>query len=91
MSDEIRLSSTVTVKRYREIERAKDRAALANFIYERLSERYIQPVTSAHKNGFAMMACASLLIETLESFYSGWKSTEQKGDEQEGIRAVLRP
>jgi hypothetical protein len=76
MVDSVRLSSTVTVKRYREMEKARDRDGLADFIYERLSERYIMPVTSGAKNGFAMMACACLLIETLESFYNGWRSTE---------------
>jgi hypothetical protein len=79
MPEETRLSSTVTVKRYREMEKAKDRNALADFIYERLSERYITPVTTGARNGFAMMACSCLLIETLESFYCGWKSSKGAG------------
>jgi hypothetical protein len=58
------------------MEKAKDRKGLADFIHERLSERYIAPVRTGAKNGFAMMACACLLIETLESFYNGWKSTQ---------------
>jgi hypothetical protein len=79
MAEEVRLSSTVTVRRYLEMEKARDRGGLANFIYERLSERYIAPVTTGAKNGFAMMACACLLIETLESFHNGWKSTQGAG------------
>ncbi len=48
---------------------------LAQFIKERLYERYIDPVNaliSEEKNGFAVMALSCLLIETLESFYQGW-------------------
>jgi hypothetical protein len=76
---EIRLSSHVTIKKYREMEKAKDRAGVAALIYERLSERYILPVKSGAKNGFAMMACACLLIETLESFWNGWKTSDGAG------------
>jgi len=79
LDEEIRLSSHVTIKKYREMEKAKDRAGVAALIYERLSERYIWPVKSGAKNGFAMMACACLLIETLESFWNGWKTSDGAG------------
>lgn len=75
VDEEIRLSRHVTIKRYRAMERAEDRDGIADFIYERLSERYILPVQTGSKNGFAMMACACLLIETLEAFWKGcWSS-----------------
>jgi hypothetical protein len=79
LNEEIRLSSHVTIKRYREMEKAKDRASVAEFIYERLSERYILPVKTGAKNGFAMMACSCLLIETLQSFWNGWKTSNGAG------------
>jgi hypothetical protein len=79
MAEDTRLSSAVTIKRYREMEKARDRDGLADFIYERLRERYIEPVRTGAKNGFAMTACACLLIETLESFHNGWKSAQGAG------------
>jgi hypothetical protein len=73
---EVKLSSSVTIGCYRGMECAKDRAGLASFIQERLSERYIDPLrTAPQKHGFLMMAAACLLIETLESFYRGWPDT----------------
>ncbi len=38
------ISSTVTVKRYREMKNAADRYGLSDFIQERLSERYVIPL-----------------------------------------------
>jgi hypothetical protein len=76
--DEVKLSSKVTVRRYREMEAAKDRNGLANFIEKRLLERYVDPLQTANKkHGFLMMASACLLIETLESFYRGWPDTDE--------------
>ncbi len=75
---QVRLSSSVTVSQYREMESSKDRAGLADFIEHRLLERYVLPVTqTCQKNGFLMVAASCLLIETLESFYRGWESTEK--------------
>jgi hypothetical protein len=61
------------------MESSKDRAGLADFIEQRLLERYVLPVTqTCHKNGFIMLAASCLLIETLESFYRGWESTHER-------------
>jgi hypothetical protein len=79
VAETIKLSTNLTVKRYRDLERKAQRRALAEFIFIRLSERYIEPVSSGAKNGFAMMACGCLLIETIESFYAGWKTTQKDG------------
>lgn len=74
--NEVELSSSVTIARYREMEAKKDRDGLAHFVEERLSERYVDPLqASPKKHGFLMMAAACLLIETLESFYRGWPDT----------------
>jgi hypothetical protein len=76
--NKVELSSSVTVGRYKEMECAKDRNGLANFIEERLLERYVDPLQTAKKrHGFLMMAAACLLIETMESFYRGWPDTDE--------------
>ncbi|MBI2999221.1 MAG: hypothetical protein HYY46_12375 [Deltaproteobacteria bacterium] len=75
-SDNTKLSSSVTVARYRELERANDRRALGDFVQERFDERYFRPIEdSRSKHGFALMAVACLVIETIESFYQGRADT----------------
>src|SRR5262245_41152829 len=82
VSDETRLSSSVTVRHYRELVRANNREALSDFIIERFNERYFWPVqTSARKHGFASLAIACLVIETLESFYQGRGDTRSKSSQ----------
>lgn len=57
-----------------------------DFIRQRLSERYIEPIEALNgtkelrekKHGFYIMAVSCLLIETLVSFYRGWETTEAK-------------
>lgn len=74
------LSSTVTIARYRDLEAHENRPALAQFIEERLLERYVRPlraIPTKDRNGFLTMAAACLLIETLESFYRGWEDTHR--------------
>ena len=84
--DELKLSSNVTVKKYKDMLLAKNREEIANFIYERFFERYIRPLESipkTHKNGFCIMANCCIMIEALESFYNGWENTKgrEKGKE----------
>ena len=88
--DNVKLSSSITVKKYREMEKAQDRGGLSKFINERLRERYITPVLTGKRNGFAIMACACLLIETLEAFHQGWESTDRKLSRQD-ISNACRP
>jgi len=84
-NDDVRLDynpnpnkKNITVKEYRELEENKDKEAIADFIYNRLYNRYIKPFEydnetykREYKNGFSMMASFCLLIETLESFKKG--------------------
>ncbi len=77
-------SGHVTVADYHRLRAAGDdsRSALALFIKERLSERYIDPIAALsadEKNGFAVMALSCLLIETLESFHQGWPKSPNSG------------
>lgn len=58
---------------------------IAEKVYQRLYERYIKPhdfgcgeYTKNYKNGFAMMTCACLLIETLCAFRKGTKKQLEK-------------
>ena len=77
-ADKIKLSSTTTVARYRELELDEDRQELARFVCERFYERYFRPIEStpqAVKHGFTIMAVCCIVIETLESFYQGLGST----------------
>lgn len=76
--DEIYLSSSVTVGQYRIWESQKNTAEIAEFIRRRFNERFLAPfetIPSSLRSGFAQMAVCCLMIETLESFYKGWKST----------------
>lgn len=71
----------VTVGDYKswKAEGEQGKAKLAQFIQERLQERYIHPVDalcSEERNGFAIMALSCLLMETLESFYRGWPKSK---------------
>jgi hypothetical protein len=79
MSDDTLLSTKVTVAMYRKMEQEGHWEAMADFIHHRFRERYIIPVLSVNpeeKNGFLIMGVSCLLIETLETFYQGWESTE---------------
>ena len=89
----VELSSTVTVAGYREMERSQNRNGLAHFVQERLSERYIAPLQAVppkKKHGFLVMAASCLLVETLESFYQGWESTD-KGMNRVDIKDPCKP
>lgn len=77
-TDDIHLSSSVTIKRYGELKDAKDRERIAGFVVERFQERYLEPALSARtKSGFALMAINCLMIESLVSFRRGWKDTRR--------------
>jgi hypothetical protein len=76
------LSSSVTVAAYRKFEKIGDRTAIARFLKQRFSERFVFPIVAAreHKHGFCTMAICCLMVETLESFWQGWPETPpQKG------------
>lgn len=74
--EKTKLSTSVTVERYRELKDSKDKEAIADMIYERFSERYIEPFKDLEfKHGFSMMASACLMIESLYCFQRGRKNT----------------
>ena len=86
-TDEVQLSSSVTVAIYREMESHEDREGIAGFVHQRFLERYLLPVKgdkrdsyapTEGKSGFAMMAIGCLMIEALESFNQGWSNTRNK-------------
>ncbi len=77
----IRLSVKTTAMAYLSMISAKDRQGIANFIYDRFSERYITPlrsVSTGKDNGFLVMGVSCLLIEGITAFREGWPSTEGK-------------
>ena len=68
----------VRISTYKRWCNAKKKDDIADFIYKRHYWRYIKPFEfedltyiKEYNNGFAIMACCCLLIETLESFYRG--------------------
>ncbi len=86
--ENVKLSNTVTIKKYLELEAEKDKESIADFIKERFAERYINPVKKRpHKSGFATMALSCLMIEVLESFHRGWKNT--KGKSKQAFRSFF--
>lgn len=68
------LSSSCTVAMYRKLEQARDQNAIAAFIEQRFTERYLTPiqVDPSKKNGFTIMAVSCLMIEAIECFARGW-------------------
>lgn len=75
------LSSTISVARYRELELARKRKAIADFVEQRFRERYISPASCEGAHGFSIMANCCLMIEALESFYQGWEDTELRSEQ----------
>jgi hypothetical protein len=76
--NDVRLSSSTTIRRYRELEADGEnkKSEIANFIVERFQERYLDPARTARtKSGFALMAINCLMIESLVSFRRGWRNT----------------
>lgn len=74
-----KLTRSVTVARYRELEKADNRVALGQFIVERFHERYFEPTVDHQKrHGFTLMAISCLVIEALECFYQGEPNSKGK-------------
>src|SRR6266487_2110500 len=72
--ERVKLSSRVTIGEYLKLVAEQNRQKLSEFVKERFTERYIDPVLSMRKkNGFYMMAICCLLIEALTAFRKGWQ------------------
>ena len=72
------LSSTVSVQTYLkwEAEGENKKEEIIKFIEDRFLERFISPLEDKQtKHGFSMMAVNCLMIESLESFWRGWKKS----------------
>jgi hypothetical protein len=83
MNKRIKLATDFYIDDYKRFEEDENKAGIANFVFKRLSERYLIPlenVPSEFKNGFSLMANACLLIETYESFRQGWEDTSHNED-----------
>ncbi len=83
MIENVLLSSSVTITKYRQLEEKKDRAAIADFLKERFTERYVRPLDGDPdmKHGFCTMAISCLMIEALEFFRQGWCDTRNRSRE----------
>ncbi|MBO2552059.1 hypothetical protein ACRTDM_22120 [Shewanella algae] len=79
MSEDTKLSSNTTVAEYKAMVARSDKDAIANFILERFTERYITPFSDKEiKHGFSMMSVSCLMIESLESFRQGWPNSNSR-------------
>jgi len=77
------LSSTINTTELLDMINNSDKVGIADFILERFSERYINPITildRTEKHGFSIMAISCLMIESLESFKNGWEDTRNKSE-----------
>lgn len=88
-------SKNITVEDYLKMIDSKAREEIANFIGERFKERYIRPFIFDderyqldYNNGFAIMACCCLLIETIECHIRG-KSSIPKDDAVKYFKAFF--
>jgi hypothetical protein len=78
MDKTVIIPSGVSIAAYELMERERNKVGISDFVFKRLSERYLIPlerVPLRFKNGFSIMANACLLIETYESFRQGWDNT----------------
>ncbi|MGB8214328.1 MAG: hypothetical protein WCE68_12290 [Anaerolineales bacterium] len=79
--EDVKLSSSTTVRRYKELEAARDQKEIADFVRQRFRERYLDPALAAcPESGFTLMAINCLMIETLVSFWHGWPNTRDKSE-----------
>ncbi|TDA65806.1 hypothetical protein E0765_04640 [Sulfuricurvum sp. IAE1] len=78
--DNTKLCSKYTVRQYRTFKKEANHKKIADLIYQRLYERYIEPFeNNPAKHGFGMMAVACLMIEVLFCFQRGRKKTGEAG------------
>ncbi len=78
--DNTKISSSVTVKQYREHRDNEDCSAIADLIYERFYERYLEPFkNNPAKHGFSMMASGCLMTEAFYCYMKGRKQTGEAG------------
>lgn len=74
----------VNVRSLRQWLDAANKQSVANFVEARFKERYFLPIEAIEErdaSGFAMMALCCLVIESMESFHSGWPSTRNKSEQ----------
>lgn len=84
VNEQTKIKEEFTIEDYNKLVEAKNQEALSRFIYYRLHDRYVKPFLFNNadykrdfKHGFAMMASACLLIETLSSFQNGWVESSE--------------
>lgn len=79
-SSNFKLSTGLTVSKYRELEVTRDRAAIARHLKTRFIERYLTPIVVDKnvKSGFAIIAISCLMIESLETFRLGWENSKNR-------------
>ena len=77
------LARDFTVANYKDACATENKATIAEGLRRRFIQRYIDPVTPAKgqkMDGFTMLAISCLMVESLQSFYEGWKDTHGKSE-----------
>jgi len=77
------LAKDITVEDVYGFIQNNERKRISKFVYERFYRRYLMPFEKVDKDfnsGFAQMAACCLMIEAMQSFRNGWKSTYRLKD-----------
>jgi hypothetical protein len=75
--EETEISTGFTVHDYEVARNKQDHDRIAEAIRSRFTDRYVRPVADPkHRHGFTMMAISCLMIEAIESFQRGWKTSD---------------
>lgn len=97
--EDTELASGTTIRHYRMLRQNGDTARIAGLIEQRLTERYFVPtIWSDNSHGFAIMAIACLMLESLESFRRGLSDSHRQSEalfcaffQRENKFALFRP
>src|ERR1051326_900906 len=74
--------SAITVRKYADLRTNAEQQLIADMLHRRFTERYLDPaLDNSGRHGFAVLAICCLMVEALESFRNGWKSSSGKSEE----------
>lgn len=80
MARSVYLTSKHTIEDYKDMVKRTAKDEVVEFIRLRFTERYLEPSrpTCSCGSGFTTVAVCCLLVEALESFYSGWPDSTNR-------------
>ena len=76
------LAKGFSIEKYQKLKADENKEEIANLIYYRFSERYIEPFQdNVKRHGFSIMAVSCLMIEAFQSFKEGLPHTKGKSEQ----------